>query len=139
MASLLAFWLLVFGALVTAWQAGDRHDHKVIFAAAFAAVLSTLAFQLVSGPLSFALVGIVDLILLIIVVRYSLRSARYWPIWFASFHAIGLILNLLRTIASDSYSYVFGLLAGICGIAALIAMVAGLLADQKSGLIQPQD
>ena len=83
---LLAFWLFLLTALTLGWQAGNRHDRRVIIAIAAAAIISAGASLFLQERISLPLVATVDVLLLVVVMRYALSSGRYWPIWFAAFH-----------------------------------------------------
>lgn len=130
MASLFVFWLLLLGALAIGWQAGDRHDRRVIIAIGAAAALTTSAHLVLPELLAYAAVVLIDAVLLAVVVRYALTSARYWPIWFAGFHAAAFVFDLAALLAPRGLELTMAMMSGFWAMPALGAMALGLLADR---------
>lgn len=135
MIALLVFWLILLGALAIGWQAGDRHDRRVILAIGASAALTAVCHLLFAEPVAIVLVWIIDLALLAILVRYSLFTQRHWPIWFAGFHAAGLLFGVSALLFPSEERMTLLLISGFWAIPALLVMVAGLLTDQRNGIV----
>ncbi len=132
---LLAFWLFLLTALAVAWQAGDRNDRRIILAIGGAALASGATHMLFSESAAHTLVVVIDLALLVVVVRYTLWSRRYWPLWFAAFHSTSVLFSFASTMLPGTQHIIAERLAGFWSIPAIIVMVIGLIADQHRGLI----
>ena len=76
-----------------------------------------------------------DLTLLLIIGRYALVSDRYWPLWFAGFHAVGLFFTLCALAMPSEWQMIPWRLSGFWSLPALIAMTAGLLIDRRAGVV----
>ena len=131
---LLAFWLFLLTALALGWQAGNRYDRRVIIAIAAAALVSAGANLLLQERISLPLVAAVDVLLLIVVMRYALSSGRYWPIWFAAFHMTTGVFSVLSVVLSPIPQRVAERIAGFWSLPCLIVMVVGLIVDQRRGV-----
>lgn len=131
----LVFWSLLLGALAIGWQAGDRHDRKVILAIFAAAALTAVLDIFVGDLVSVVLTGLTDLALLAIVIRYAFVSQRHWPIWFAGIHATAVVFGFAAVFFPADQRMMLDLISGFWAIPALIAMVVGLLADQRQGIV----
>ena len=131
---LLAFWLFLLTALTLGWQAGNRHDRRVIIAIAAAAIISAGASLLLQERISLPLVAAVDVLLLVVVMRYALSSGRYWPIWFAAFHMTSVVFTVLAVVLPPIPHMVAERIAGFWSLACLIVMVVGLIIDQRRGV-----
>lgn len=131
----LVFWSLLLGAVAIGWQAGDPHDRKVILAIVTAAGLTAASDLLVGGRAALALVGLIDIALLVLVVRYALFSQRHWPIWFAGIHATAVVFGFAALLFPTGQRTMLDLISGFWAIPALFVMVAGLLSDQRHGIV----
>lgn len=131
---LLVFWLFLLGALAIGWQAGDRQDHKAIFAIGAAAALTSVSHVLFAERVSVIAIWVVDLALLAIMIRYSLSTKRHWPIWFTGFHITGLLFGAAALLFPVEQRMTLLLISGFWAIPALAVMVVGLLADQRHGI-----
>lgn len=128
------FWLLLIAALVISWQAGDQQDRKVILAIFAVAVITAVSDLLLGGRASLIIVGLADLTLLAIVVRYALVSERHWPIWFAGVHAASVVFGVAALLVAVNQRMMLDLVSGFWAIPALFLMAAGLLADKRTGV-----
>lgn len=135
MTFLLVFWLFLFGALAIGWRAGDRRDRRAILAIGAAAALTAGSHLLVPQPLSLMFVLIVDLALLSILIRYALVTQRHWPVWFAGFHATGMMFNASALLFAGEERLALHLIGGFWAIPALFVLPVGLLADQRRGIV----
>ena len=135
---LLAFWLFLLAALAVGWQAGDRHDRRIILAIAAAAALSAAAHMFFRESVALVLVVMIDSALLAVVVRYALSSRRYWPLWFAAFHGTALLFAFAALFLPAEQHIIPERIAGFWSIPALIIMIVGLIADQRRGVIGPE-
>lgn len=135
MISLPVFWLFLLGALTIGWQAGDRRDRQVIVWIGTAAALSSASHMLVPGWAVPIAVGIVDLALLAILIRYALVSRHHWPMWFAGFQAAALLIGITALLFPLDSRLLVGMISGFWAIPALLVMVIGLLADQRRGIV----
>lgn len=131
---LLVFWLFLLGALAIGWQAGDRRDRKVIGAIGAAATLTAAANMLAAGWQALALVAAIDLALLGIVGFYALTGNRHWPVWFAAFQASAAMIGIAALFLPAELRLSASMIGGFWAIPALVAMVVGLLRDQRAGI-----
>lgn len=131
---LLAFWLFLLAALAAGWQAGDRHDRRIILVIGAAALGSVAANLLLPKSVALPLVAAIDVALLVVVVRYALSSARYWPMWFAAFHTASLFFSAAATVLPGMQHAIAERIAGFWSIPCLIVMVVGLIIDQRRGV-----
>ena len=136
---LLVFWLFLLGALTIGWQAGDRHDRAVVLAIGAASALSAIAHLIFAEPVSLILVSATDVALLAVVTRYALRTRRHWPIWFAAFHATSLLFGAAALLFPSEERMILLLISGFWALPALVALVIGLLTDQRHGIANTVD
>lgn len=131
---LLAFWTVLLSAIAVGWRAGDRDDRKAMVAILGAAIMTGVAYTALEGRMAMAVVVMADLALLAYIANYALRSVRHWPLWFAGFHAAGTFFTLAALAIPGNLSAVPERLAGLWSLLALVAMIAGLLLDQRQGV-----
>ena len=72
---------------------------------------------------------VIDVALLVAVISVSMRSERFWPIWFAAFHLVAVVSTIL--IINGVAPPVLVRISGFWDTAALLAMVLGLYLDRK--------
>ena len=132
---LLAFWIFLIGAWTVSWHAGDRQDRRCIIAIVAAAALSAVFYSYLAPFAALVAVALVDLTLLLIIGRYALVSDRYWPLWFAGFHAVGLFFTLCALAMPSEWQMIPWRLSGFWSLPSLIAMTAGLLIDRRAGVV----
>lgn len=132
---LLAFWLVLIGAWAVGWQAGDRHDRRAIAAIVLAAVLSAVSYSFLGTTAALLAVSVIDVALLIAIGRYALVSDRYWPLWFAGFHAVSLFFTLCALAIQNEWQMIPWRLSGFWSLPALFAMTIGLLIDRRAGVV----
>ena len=129
---LLAFWALLGAALLFSWRAGDRFDRTIIAAIVATAALSTLIYGLFEPVIAVRIVAALDFGLLLIVGRYALAGRRYWPIWFAGFHAATVIFHVIAIFLSFSDSVAPLRLGAFWSLLAIAAMTTGLVLDKRN-------
>lgn len=102
----------------------------MIVAILFASVGSALAFSLFE--MRDALIGVatIDCALLAVITWYALTGQRYWPIWFASFHACTVFFQLTAIFLPVEDSLIVWRIGAFWGMPALFAMAIGLTLDQ---------
>ncbi|VVT09684.1 hypothetical protein [Erythrobacter sp. EC-HK427] len=127
----LVFLALLCTALALGWQAGTRNDRQLVAVIALSAFASLVAEFLFAPSLIEESVALIDLVLLIFLVRFALRSDRYWPIWFAGIHAVITILAISATFVPME-AFRLDLLGGFWAMVALGLMTIGLLHDRQS-------
>lgn len=121
--------------MLVSWQAGDRHDRKIILLIAAAAIATTVVHVVFATKTAIATVFGIDLLLLLAVARYALSCERYWPLWFAGFHAAALAISLTSLLLSADLSWVVLRLGSFWSVAALAAMTIGLLLDRRNDIL----
>ena len=129
----LAFWSLLLCATAIGWHAGDRRDYRILLAIVFAALL-TLAIQTtLAFPLENFLVAAVNVLLLIVLWRFAIRSERNWPIWFAGMHAATCFLSLVALmLPAGGDRALLEMAAAFWSIPALAVLAIGVMLDQKA-------
>ncbi|GGD44914.1 hypothetical protein GRI62_10335 [Erythrobacter arachoides] len=128
---LLASWLFLLAALAISWQAGNSKDRTVIIgiaimAGASASVYSFLDYQ----SALYANLGI-DTALLLWVTRYGVTGEKFWPIWFAGFHAVTVFFELGAILLPDDLRMVAWRLGTFWFLPAFSAMAVGLTLDRR--------
>ena len=127
---LLAFWVYLLGAIALGWRAGNRNDRQAISAICAAAAMSTFAHSTFDFPVAHILVALIDLALLAFMVRFAMRSERYWPIWFSGMLVVICSLAIVTAFVPLEVLRL-DLAGGFWSMAAVTVMAAGLLADQR--------
>ncbi|MCA0910476.1 hypothetical protein [Qipengyuania gaetbuli] len=127
---LLAFWLFLLGALTISWRAGDRRDRVMIALIVATAIASSLTFSFLAAGQALAVVVVIDCILLAAIGRFALSGDKYWPLWFAAFHAATVTFEGIALFLPPEASMVFWRVGAFWSLPALLAMTTGLILDQ---------
>ncbi|MDG6078924.1 hypothetical protein E3U23_06925 [Erythrobacter litoralis] len=135
---LLAFWLLVLGAVVISWQVGDQRDRPIVATVLAASLVSGAIYLFLDPMMALVAVTVVDTALLFVVYRYAMTSQRHWPLWFAGFLGAAVLFELMTFVTPRQYWMIPWRLAGFWTLPSLFAMTIGLLAD-KRGKVQQDD
>lgn len=133
---LLAFWGFFFGALAVSWRAGDRRDRRIVLTIMLAAAGTSLAHVWLTDRPAIAAAVAIDVALLAIVSRYALSTRRYWPLWFAGFHAASVLFNAGSLALTDDHQMIAQRIGAFWSLPALLAMSIGLVTDRHRGVTQ---
>lgn len=126
---LLANTVFLLATVGYGWLAGDRRDREAV-GWIVAAITGTVVTRLFAPAGTQDLVVLViDVALLVAVISVSMRSERFWPIWFAAFHLVAVVSTIL--IINGVAPPVLVRISGFWDTAALLAMVLGLYLDRK--------
>jgi len=126
LAQLLGWACLAFTCVVVAWR-GGRPEKLGAGVIAAAWVLSTLVEQRHSWLEPQVGVFIVDILALIGFVAIAYWSRRYWAIWVAGFHAVGVLTHLLFLINPQALYRAYYMLSFSIGFLLLGALLAGVI------------
>lgn len=131
---LLAFWLLLGGAVFFSWQAGSRDDRRLMVWIILAAAATATNHAVLVDRDAMVASAAIDVTLGWLALRYALSSQRHWPIWFTGMQIVVIVCDICGIIAPPTSGLRFDLIGGFWSVAALLAMASGLLADQRRGL-----
>ena len=130
---LLASGVLFLGTLVLGWLAGDRADHRAVFAI-FAALLGTsVAHALLDGQSALVTIALIDGILLALLFPHAMTTRQHWPLWFTGVLIVIFAMDICAAMFQPSTSFRFDLLSGFWSVMAFTSMAAGVLYDQRQG------
>ena len=126
LAQLLGWACLAFTCVVVAWR-GGRPEKLGAGVIAAAWVLSTLVEQRHSWLEPQVGVFIVDILALIAFVAIAYRYRRYWAIWVAGCHAVGVLTHVLFLIDPKALYRAYYMLSFSIGFLLLGALLAGAM------------
>jgi len=134
---LLASWTFMLIVIAFSWQAGDRADRRVIGGVFLLTLLSGIAYSFLAGRDVLLVVFCLDGLLLLIVVTYALKGDKFWPLWFASFHGVTFLFELVAFVAPAEMRMILWRVGAFWFLPAYAAMAIGLTLDQR-GRIAPR-
>ena len=128
LAQLLGWVCLVFTCGIVAWR-GERPEKLGATVIVAAWVLSTVFEQRRSWLEPQVGVFIVDILALIAFVAIAAWSRRYWAIWVAGFHAVGVLTHVLVLINPRALYRAYYMLSFSIGFLLLGALLAGVMLE----------
>jgi hypothetical protein len=130
----LLFNAILATACIVAMLFGGSLERKFVGFLAVCSV-STYLLSVSFGHLAarFAITS-VDIAILIAAVTVTLRHNRYWPLWFAGFHSITVLSDLVLPLFPSGYSAYFIAFSGFWALPAMLVMAAGIIQDHRAGI-----
>ena len=128
---LLASWTFLLVALSFSWHAGDRADRRVIGGISLLTLLSGIAYSFLDGSAALLVVFCLDGLLLLTVSIYALKGDKFWPLWFASFHGVTFLFELVALAAPAEMRMILWRVGAFWFLPAYAAMAIGLTLDQR--------
>lgn len=123
------YWLFLLTTLGVGWALGNADTRRGVTIIATATCGTMIAqVTLDEGALTAAILAI-DVFLFAMLVLLSLRSSRFWPMWFSALCAVGVLANATAYIFPHADSALYQNYAGFWAIPALLALLVGTLLD----------
>jgi hypothetical protein len=124
---------LLIGSVIAIFFGGSL-ERKFIGFLLFCS-LSTVVFNAAFGrdAARFAITSL-DIAILVAAVSIALRHNRYWPLWFAGFHSITVLSDLVLPLFPSEYSAYFIAFSGFWALPAMLVMAAGIIQDHRAGI-----
>lgn len=121
--------VFMVGVVIYAFLKGEQPERTggLVMLAAWIITPFTQGLQTPNG-LQFG-IFVIDVMLLIFLVTMALQSKRFWPLWAAAFHLLGVLMHLAITIDPSvrTKAYITG--SVICGYLTVLTLVAGVLLE----------
>lgn len=76
----------------------------------------------------------VDLVLLLFLWRIALRSARWFPSWFAGLHLVAVVSHIASFLVTGYAFKLYFFLQGFWSVPMLLSLALGVALDRRAGL-----
>jgi len=138
MAMVLLFYTVVLAACAFSVMVGGDCERwgSIIFSTA-AVSTSISSWSTTWSRTDWPMAG-VDLLCFLALYGLAVRSERYWPIWAAGFQLVAVTTHV-AVFLDAPLPHVYRAMETIWGIPAIGAMVIGVIADRRAGLIGAVD
>jgi hypothetical protein len=113
---------------------GGSHERKFV-GFLLASTLLTLVFLSTLGRFDAqAAIMIIDVLILLYAAYLVFQTNRYWPIWFAGFHSLTVLSDVVQWFIPSKYPDLFALFSGFWALPAVLAMAIGIIKDHRASL-----
>ncbi|MHB9879927.1 hypothetical protein ACSMXM_09715 [Pacificimonas sp. ICDLI1SI03] len=121
------YWLALIICGIYVLKRGGSLERRVLWLLVCMSVLSVLVSMMDDNRFHSTGYGLLalDLLLLAILMRIALTSARYWPIWAAGFHMISVITHLAVMAVPDLVPTAYALVQGLWAYPVFASLALG--------------
>lgn len=126
------FWLMVICNVIIAIAFG-RSTERVFATFLLVASALTLVVRRIDGGIAAGLdlVVLLDWAILVVAWFLSIRSDRYWPVWFAAMQSLSVITHGVSLMVEGVPHLIFSNLAAVWSLPALMTMSWGTIQDWR--------
>ena len=128
------YWLLLLTTLGLGWAIGPAETRQAIAAIVTATIATACAQVWLGGELVLAVILGIDALLLAYFIAHSLRSRRFWPMWFSAFCGLGVLSSVAAYIFPREDLAAYQNYAALWAMPALLALLAGTILDRRAKL-----
>ena len=123
----LIYWLFLGTCLAYALWRGGRPEKAGVGIIAVGSILSVIATSDLGARFRTVEWGIlaIDVTILVAFLALALRTDRFWPLWAAGFHAIGVATHVATMVDPDVVSRAYAYAQGFWAYPMLIAAAIG--------------
>ena len=123
----LVYWTVLAASAAFVFWRGGTPEKAGVAIIGIGSVLSVIATSELEERFRSMEWGIllVDVAVLVALLAVALRSDRFWPLWAAGFHVIGVVTHVATLVDPDIVSYAYALAQGFWAYPMLAAVVIG--------------
>lgn len=128
------FYLVLIINFIVSLSYGESFDKKLSLSLIVISIFSYFISISITHDQFNIFIAISDAILLVIILIHSFHGNRYWPLWFAAFHSLAVISDILIIASPNLLAPYDWALAGVWALPALLSMSIGIVLDHRAGL-----